>query len=319
MFNFSYEFMSDKLDKNILATVIYYDGLNYPLTAFEMWKYLIRTDYSVAGNEKMEVTLAQISEKLQDKNLSKYIEHSSGFYFLRGKSELVAKRIASNKISTGKIKKLQGVVRLIRALPFVRMVGITGALAMKNARVSSDWDLFIVLEYGKIWTGRTVITAILHFLKKRRHGLDVSDRVCLNFFVTDQSMEVITKDLFSANEYMFLFPLYGWETYKKFQIKNKWIQKMKPTYALGEVAPLMLMTDSYLSLRIRKIAEFILSPDWIEKALKKIEKKRIMQNPKTHQNGSLVYANDDALVFLPNPHGPKVFEKFKEKIEELSA
>jgi hypothetical protein len=44
-----------------------------------------------------------------------------------------------------------------------------------------------------------------------------------------------------------------------------------------------------------------------------------MHNPKTHQEGSMVYANDDALVFLPSPHGPQVFEKFKEKIEQLSA
>ncbi|KKQ79329.1 MAG: hypothetical protein UT03_C0061G0006, partial [Candidatus Moranbacteria bacterium GW2011_GWD2_38_7] len=52
--------------------------------------------------------------------------------------------------------------------------------------------------------------------------------------------------------------------------------------------------------------------------LRKIEKKRIMNNPKTHQEGSLVYANDDALVFLPIPHGPKIFEQFKEKVNQLS-
>jgi hypothetical protein len=311
--------MSDKLDKNILATIVYYDVLNYSLTAFEVWKYLIRTDYYVPRNESLKITFAQVANRLQDKEFNKYVEHASGFYFLRGRKELVEKRIANNKISIGKIRRLQRIVWWLRFLPFVRMVGITGALAMKNAKFSSDLDLLIVLKYGKIWTGRTLVTGALHFFKQRRHGKNISDRVCLNFFVTDQSLEVITKDLFSANEYMFLFPLYGWDAYTKFQIKNQWIKNMKPSYALGELAPLKTMTDSFASRFVRKVAEFVFSPKWIEQALRKIERGQIMRNPKTHQEGSLVYANDDALVFLPDPHGPAVFEKFKEKIEELSA
>ena len=311
--------MSDKLDKNILATVIYYDGLNYPLTAFEVWKYLIRTDYYLRSNEVVKTSLAQITKHLSDKDLNKYIEHSSGFYFLKGRNDLVQKRIVNNKISTGKIKKLRRIVWLLRFFPFVRMVGVTGALAMKNGRNVSDWDLFIAIKFGKIWTGRTFITSILHLLGQRRHGKNIADRVCLNFFVTDESLEVITKDLYSANEYMFLFPLYGWEVYHKFQIKNQWIKHMKPSYALGELAPLAIMHETKTSKQIRNFFEFLLSPKWIENVLRKIEKKRIMQNPKTHQDGSMVYASDDALVFLPSPHGPMIFEKFKEKIEKLNA
>lgn len=314
-----YKSMPSKLNKNILATIIYYDGLNYPLTVFEVWKYLLKIDYSSQEIEIEKVSLAQIEKHLEDKHLAKHIEHQSGFYFLKGRRELVAGRISKNKISTGKIKKLEKIVRWLRCVPFVRMVGVTGALAMKNAQVKSDWDLFIVLKYGKIWTGRTLVTGIIHFLGKRRHGLKISDRVCLNFFVTDQSLEVITKDLFSANEYMFLFPLYGWKVYEKFQIKNKWIRNIKPTYALNELAPLKMITDSYFSEKVRSIGEILLGAEVIENVLRKIEKKRIMLNPKTHQEGSMVYADDDALIFLPSPHGPHIFEKFKEKIEQLRA
>ena len=311
--------MSDKLDKNILATIVYYDGLNYPLTAFEVWKYLIRTDYYAKSNDVIKITSAQVSSRLQDKKIDKYLEHLNGFYFLKGRKDLVERRIANNKISAGKIKKLERIVWWLRFVPYVRMIGITGALAMKNAHAKSDLDLLIVLKHGKIWTGRTLVTGALHFLKQRRHDSKIADRVCLNFFVTDQSLEVITKDLFSANEYMFLFPLYGYDVYTKFQIKNQWIKNMKPSYALGELAPIRIISDSFASNIFKEIGEFIFSPMWIENILRKIEKKRIMRNPKTHQEGSLVYANDDALVFLPNPHGPVVFEKFKEKIEELTA
>lgn len=309
--------MSEKLNKNILATIVYYNGLNYPLTAFEVWKNLIRTDY-YDNNQPMQIKLAEIIKQLRDDNLKTYIDNQNGFYFLKGQRHLVEKRIKNNKISVGKINKLVSIAKWLRFIPFIKMIGMTGALSMKNANVKSDLDIFLVFKNGKIWTGRTLATLFLHIIGKRRHHKKIIDRVCLNFFVTDDSLEVITKDLFSASEYMFLFPLYGRETYERFQIKNQWIKSMKPNYALCEVPPLKTLEDSYVSKIIRITGEVILSANWIENWLRGIEKKRIMQNPKTHQEGSMVYADDNALVFLPDPHGPKVFEQFKEKIERLS-
>lgn len=310
--------MSDKLNKNILATIAYYNGLKYPLTAFEVWKYLIRTDHGNDNSQPVQTTLAETIKHLQSDDLRKYIENKNGFYFLKGESYLVEKRIENNKISVRKINKLVRITKWLRFIPFIKMVGMTGALAMKNAKIKSDLDILIVFKNGKIWTGRTLATLFLHVIGKRRHDKKIIDRVCLNFFVTDDSLEIMIKDFFSASEYMFLFPLYGWKTYERFQIKNQWIKSMKPSYALSEIPPLKTIEDSYLSKIVRNIGEFILSAKWIENNLRKTEKKRILQNPKTHQAGSMVYADDDALVFLPDPHGPKVFEQFKEKIEQLS-
>jgi len=311
--------MSDKLNKNILATIIYYNGLNYPLTAFEVWKYLIRTDYHADNSHATQITLPEVIKQLREKNLKEYIESQNGFYFLKGQDYLVKKRIENNKISVGKLNKLLRITKWLRFIPFVKMIGVTGALAMKNATAKSDLDLLIVLKHGKIWTGRTLVTLFLHIIGKRRHGTKIVDRICLNFFITDDSLEIITKDLFSANEYMFLFPLYGWKTYKRFQIRNQWIKSMKPAYSLSEIPPLKTFSDSHVSKIVRTAGEIIFSADWIENWLRKIEKKRIMQNPKTHQEGSMVYAGDDALIFLPNPHGPEVFEQFKEGVSRLSA
>lgn len=311
--------MSEQLSKNILATIIYYDGLDYPLTSFEVWKYLVRTDYYSPNNTAAaNITLLEVMKQLEGKELQVFVQQLNGFYFLKGRESLVARRIANGKISSGKLKRLRRVAKMLRYVPFVRMVGVTGGLAMKNANMKSDWDLFIVFKYGKIWTGRTLTTIVAHLMGKRRYDGHIADRVCLNFFVTDQSLEVITKDLFSASEYMFLFPLYGWATYLRFQMKNHWIKNMKPNYAISEIPPLIILEDSFLSKNVRLLGEKIFAPKWIENTLRKFEKKMIMKNPKTHQEGSLVYADDDALVFLPNPHGPKIFEQFKEKVNQLS-
>jgi len=307
----------NKLAKNMLATVAYYDCLDYPLTVFELWKYMIRTDYYAAEKQSaFSYNLADVVRELKNNTLGAYIEHRSGFYFLKGGNALVEKRIAGGKISAQKMKRLRSVVKILRCVPFVRMIGVTGRLAMKNARAKSDWDVLVVCQRGRIWTGRTLVTLITHLLGKRRHGKHVCDRVCLNYFITDESLEVITKDLFSANEYSFLFPLYGSETFNRFQIKNQWIRTMKPAYTLSEIPPLPTLADSRISTMVRSLGEKLLAFDFIEKFLKKIEKKKIMENPKTAQEGSLIHAHDGALVFLPEPHGPLVFERFKKKIEE---
>ncbi len=306
-----------KLQKYILATVAYYDGFFYPLTAFEVWKYLTRTDYSASPDKLVIIKLSDIIKQLQGDVFSKYLESSKGFYFLKGRSELIDTRIKNQKISANKLKRLIRVVYWFKYVPFVRMIGVTGGLAMKNAHQKSDWDLLIVTAAGHVWTGRTLVTILTQLIGKRRYGKKIINRVCLNYFLTEASLEVMTKDLFSANEYMFLIPLFGEEVYRRFQIKNQWIRKMKPTYDLQEIPQMDVMADDLFSRNIRAVGEFLLGSAWLERCLRKVEKKRIFENPKTHQEGSLVYAEDDALVFLPVPHGPVIFEKFKERIEQL--
>ena len=89
---------------------------------------------------------------------------------------------------------------------------------------------------------------------------------------------------------------------------------MKPNYDLVSICPLKTFGDSKASKLIRGFGELILNFSLLENVLKTVEKRKIMTNPKTVRQGSLIYAHDDALVFLPDPHGPRLFEKFKEKI-----
>ena len=92
---------------------------------------------------------------------------------------------------------------------------------------------------------------------------------------------------------------------------------MKPNYDLQELFPLKVAEESPVLKVCKLLGEFFLGSPWLEKALRFAEKKRIHKNPKTTQEGSLIYAEDDALIFLPDPHGPAIFEKFKEKMQKL--
>lgn len=312
LFNFEIELVSYQLSKNILATVTYYDVMDYPLTSFEIWKYLINQERDHGSVPSS--SLSEITEFLREGKRSSRICEQDGFYFLAGREGLVRKRISMEKISVGKLKRMRRLARWLSCIPYVRMLGATGSLAMKNGSRESDWDIFLVLRKGKIWTGRTIVTLFLHLIRKRRHGKKVQDRACLNYFITDDNLEIGTKDLFSAHEYRYFIPLFNLPLFRKFQLANRWIREYQPNFDLLTLPSRWTLREQGVSKKWRWLLETFFNLFDLEQWLSGWQKEKIRRNPKTALEGSLIEANDRALIFLPNPRGPRVFQKFKERL-----
>lgn len=313
--------MSEQLKKNILRTIIYYDILDYPLTSFEVWKYLVRFEigdlrFENENKENKEFSLGVVVEALESKETKKHIEEFRGFYFLHGRKVLVERRIQNDKNSIAKYKIAERAVWWLCFVPFVRMVAVTGTLAMKNSEKESDIDFLVVLEKSRIFTGRLLVTLLVHLLGKRRYGGKIKNRICLNYFITTGSLEIKRQDLFAANEYSFVYPLLGFDIYKKFGEANiEWIKKHKPNFEYGDLKPAKYFVEHSLASRaIQKTKEALINffgGDRIELWLKKKQTARIKRNPLTYKKGGYVEYNDDNLVFLPEPQGSKILEKFK--------
>jgi hypothetical protein len=305
--------MSYYLGKSVLATVTYYDVLDMPLTAFEIWKHLIVRESSQQESEQAN-NLSDIFRLLASGTLVDRIDEQNGFYFLRRRDGLVARRIRTEKISVGKLKRIRRLARVLAYIPYLRLLGATGSLAMKNGARTSDWDMFVVLRSGKIWTGRTLLTGFLHFVGKRRHQDKIQDRVCLNYFVTDDNLEIGTKDLFSAHEYHFFIPLLNFHLFQIFELKNRWIQKYCPNFAPTTLPCLWTLQASVSVRYVQKKLESLFDLLNLERWLASWQKAKIIRNPKTSITGSLIEASNRALIFLPYPRGPRVFQKFKERL-----
>ncbi|MBP9728202.1 MAG: hypothetical protein KBD27_02380 [Candidatus Moranbacteria bacterium] len=305
--------MSYLVGKNIIATVTYYDVMDFPLTLFEIWKYLLEHDRD--GNHlDRPVSLGEVWDVLESDQCARRIEKKNGFYFLPGREALVQQRIQSEKLSVEKLKGMKRLAWVLQYVPYVRMIGATGSLAMKHGVTGSDWDMFVVLRSGRIWMGRTVLTGFLHLIGKRRHGKKISNRACLNYFVTDDSLEIATKDLYSAHEYRHLIPLLSFPLFQIFELKNRWIKNYQPNFSLSVLPNRWLVAEDRSVRRIRNFFERLLDRLQLEKWLGSWQKKKIARNPKTQLEGSLIEATDRSLVFLPRPRGPLVFEKFKERL-----
>lgn len=303
------------LHRMILETVVYYDVFDYPLTEFEVWKLLLSSDGE--GEKMKSVSLREVMEMLEGSFLRKRLGRARGFVFLYGRDHLVALRIRRQKYADREIRAARWVARVLSFLPFVRMAGITGSLAMKNAERGSDWDFFIVLRAGHIWMGRAVATAALHLLGLRRYGRNVSHRACLNFWVTDHSLEIPLRDIFSSNEYLFLIPLFDDGVFAEFQDENRWMRRFRPHFEPSRLPHFFRVSDTRFSFGMRRFLERIFSNKRLEDFLRNIQKKKIDSNPKTNLPGAIIEATDDRLIFLPHPRGPQVYESFLRRMSDV--
>ncbi|OIO52089.1 MAG: hypothetical protein CO003_00335 [Candidatus Portnoybacteria bacterium CG_4_8_14_3_um_filter_44_15] len=305
------------LEKSILATVAYYDVLDRPLTGWEVFKYLILKNRELAIGLKEVLTLLGNSDELD-----KFIGQNNGFYFLKNRGNIIAERIERQKISAQKWKKSKLAVKLLQMVPFIRLVILSGSLAMDNAKKNSDIDLLIVAKSGRIWTCRALVSLLVHLLGKRRHGALTKDRLCLNHYLTDKSLKIPFQSLYNAQTYAHLTPVLEIENglYRQFQKQNNWLNDYLLFYPSENKGYLKKIQLSRLAAFLRKLREFILDGklgDKLELFLKKIQAERIKKDPLTYRAGGRVVVDDSQLEFHPDSPEKNILEKYNRKIKRL--
>ena len=90
-----------------------------------------------------------------------------------------------------------------RRLPWVRMVAVTGALAMDNVDEGADIDLLIVTEPGRVWLCRFFIIQQVRLFRLR--GIEM----CPNWMLSAERSRSRRRDLHSARELTQMVPLVG--------------------------------------------------------------------------------------------------------------
>ena len=213
----------NSLDKAILETIIYYDLFDYPLTAVELWQWLW----------KYKCKLSELVFCLEKSEfLNRHIETKNGFYFLKGRKNLLSIRKIRRDYSIQKWKKALRAVSFLRFIPFLKGVILCNSIAHFNAKEDSDIDLFIIVKDKYLWLTRFLITISLHILKMRRHGDKINNRICLSFYITDNNLDL--EELAYKGDVHFYYwllhfvPIFDVEIYKEFLNKNKWLQKYIP-------------------------------------------------------------------------------------------
>jgi hypothetical protein len=198
------------LERAIVQTVAYADVFDYPLTADEIHRYLIGLQ---AGRGSIRTLLGA---KVPD-GLSR-----AGRYFtLAGREASVETRKRRMAAAADYWRQAVHYGRRMSHLPFVRMVAVTGALAMDN-NADGDIDYLIVTEPGRLWLCRALIVGLVRVAALKRTEL------CPNYFLSERALVLEERNLFTAHEVTQMVPLAGIATYQQLRDLNRWTDQFLP-------------------------------------------------------------------------------------------
>lgn len=217
------------LQKAILKTLTYRDIFDYPMTAEEVWQFLVESKASKAAVEK---ALAKMTAK-------KTVEKKDDFYFLSGREATVALRRRREKLSEEKLEKLARAARFLRLVPWAKAVFATGAVAVGNADEKADLDILVIAAPGRVWLTRLFsFFALITLGVKRKAGSKTGrDKICPNmFFAADHlALPPDERNLYTAHEVVQAKLI--WERgpiHQQFLAENSWIKNFLPNAKAGE-------------------------------------------------------------------------------------
>lgn len=306
------------LEHAILSTIIYYEALGrYPLTSFEIHGRLNKIDF--------HPTFLEIVKSLEGLVQRKIIAEKNGFFYIyASKKPTAARRIKRYKISEEKWRIAKKALEYLRYLPFIRMIGITGSLAINNARDESDVDLFVVTRPGRIWTSRILCSFVTQVLGIRRYEDNIKNRICLSHYVSSGALTLRVKNLSKAHTYAGLVPLFdknGW--YKKFQEQNMWMKKYLSFYPWKLGRSKRYLKKSYFSRIISSFLEFVLENrvgDMLEKVLHRIQERKILAKiSPTHKpaENKLILSDDVLMFHYPVSRNEEIEREYRKIMHEL--
>src|SRR5438445_6664714 len=200
------------LERAIVQAVAYADVFDYPLTADEVHRYLIGVP---AGRGSVRAALG--TARLIPDVLSR-----TGRYFtLAGREMTVETRRARASTAAGYWRRAVRYGHLIGNLPFVRMVAVTGALAMDNV-ADGDIDYLVITEPGRLWLCRAIVVGLVRTAALRGVAL------CPHSFLSERALALDERNLFTAHEVAQMVPLTGIQTYQRMRTLNRWTDTYLP-------------------------------------------------------------------------------------------
>ncbi|HLA07958.1 MAG TPA: hypothetical protein VJ022_10970 [Anaerolineales bacterium] len=201
------------IDRAILETLVYSDIFEYPLQLKELHRFLPeRVDI-----EKLPGAIASLHE---------YVGRKDDYYFLAGREETVGIRKQREARSRKLLPRAIQYGCVLGSLPFIRMVALTGSLAVMNVSKDSDFDYMLVTAPGRVWTAR--VFALLFNRLVRPFG----PAICPNLIVSETALEWPQHDLYSARELYQMIPIMGMDVYHRLMKANQWVREFFPNASI---------------------------------------------------------------------------------------
>ncbi len=287
------------MEKAVLKTLIYADIFNYPMKAWEIHKWLINKSASL---RQVEETLKRLAKKSR-------ISSKKGYYFLGNRKGLVPKRLMNIQKSSKYLRQAYLVARILKFIPSIKLVGISGGLAVENIGDDGDIDLFIITAKNRLWISRLLMLSLLSIIPLRRKASEskrkAAGKFCLNMILEEDQLQQEKNDLFVAHEILQMKVL--WDRggiYHKFLIDNEWAFKYLPNW-IGQ------KSEVFKLKALKSNSAENLPLGFLEQLAKKFQL-WYMKPPKGDER-----VQEGAVYFHPHDYGIEVLSRFKHQLLQL--
>jgi hypothetical protein len=287
------------LRRAILVTLIYADLFDHALTRDEVHRYLIGHAESAAA---VTATLDH------DAELRFRIAQTEDRFHLNHRPHLATtrRRRAAASAELWPVAKRYGA--RIAGLPFVRLVGVTGALAMDNARPDDDIDLFILCQPGRLWLCRLLVLAVVKLAARQGYVL------CPNFFLSTDHPRLSERNLFTAHEVVQMVPLERNPWYGAFIEANGWVADFLPNALAGAAA--QGRPDSMRRMPARLVAALLSARvfDPVERWEMRRKVRRLCRRLE-REGGSVAFSPDECRGHFA-AHDARILAAYRQRLAE---
>ena len=206
-----------QVKKNILRTLLYYDIFSHPLKPEEIFIFLPK-------NSMPKSKVLGMIENFSSEKESAFAQ-KDGFVYVKPNDHYISRRISKENFSRRMWLAARIMTHVIKRFPFVRAVFITGSLSKNSSEKISDIDYMIITSRGRLWISRTLL-----ILFKKIFLFNSYKYFCLNYFITEDNLEIPFKNVFTATEVAYIKATFNTDLMYDFVMANKWIKDYFPNY-----------------------------------------------------------------------------------------
>lgn len=303
------------MEKEIIDVLTYFSQFQYPPTLTELNIFLANK----SEHKDVLKTLSKLIHKNKISTLNnRYTLPQYGISQenVEGRGKNFFETQAIRNIFAERKKRIaENYIWWLSKLPQIRLIGLSGSLAMSNTEAFADIDLFIITSARRIWTTRlfSLLLAQIAGRRRKRNVRAASDKICLNLFFTEDAMRVPREKRTSyvAHEILQMKPLFfRGNTYVNFLLQNDWVNIKFPNarqyFTLKNKKNKKKSTDNnkalFWSLRGVALLQYLLNKfgDFVENCCRWLQLRSINK----HRTTELV--SDDQLWFFPDDYEKKL-------------
>jgi hypothetical protein len=292
------------LEDEILKAVCYFDIFDYPLKLSEISKNIAIPN----------VSNTKIQERVNILINSEVLESENEFIFLIGKNHSIQTRLDGESRAKSYLGKAKFMSGLIASFPFVKCVFISGSLSKMTMDDGGDIDYFIITDKKRMWLAKTLL-----IIFKKIFLLNSKKYFCVNFFLSNDNLQIKNENHFTATEVTYLIPAYNPELASEFLSKNRWTKQFYPNFNRD---PINIQTKEHSKL-FKQSMELILNNrlgNWLDEFFHDLHikhKKRKFNNLAKEQFNHQFKSEKNISNHFPVDYQKIVLERLEDKMLQI--